>query len=147
MGLFDKVKNAVDTAQNVAGKVQAVSDKFSSRGTMIENDEAEKVLEKILLEDEEIKRSYKGLRDLIVFTDKRVIKVDIQGVTGKKKEYFSIPYRAISRFSIETAGSFDMDSELKIYGSSNLIAEFEFGKSESIFEVQSYLAKIILWKG
>ena len=40
-----------------------------------------------------------------------------------------------------------MDSELKIYGSSNLIAEFEFGKSESIFEVQSYLAKIILWKG
>lgn len=73
-----------------------------------------------------------------------MIKVDIQGVTGKKKEYLSIPYRAISRFSIETAGSFDMDSELKIYGSSNLIAEFEFGKSESIFEVQSYLAKIIL---
>ena len=144
MGLFDKVKNAVDTAQNVAGKVQAVSDKFSSRGTMIENDEAEKVLEKILLENEEVKRSYKGLRDLRVFTDKRVIKVDIQGVTGKKKEYLSIPYGAISRFSIETAGSFDTDSELKIYGSSNLIAEFEFGKSESIFEVQSYLAKIIL---
>ena len=67
MGLFDKVKNAVDTAQNVAGKVQAVSDKFSSRGTMIENDEAEKVLEKILLENEEVKRSYKGLREFIVF--------------------------------------------------------------------------------
>jgi len=73
MGLFDKVKNAVDTAQNVAGKVQAVSDKFSSRGTTIENDEAEKVLEKILLEGEEIKRSYRGIRDLIVFTDKKLI--------------------------------------------------------------------------
>ena len=144
MGLFDKVKNAVDTAQNVAGKVQAVSDRFSNRGTIVGNDEAEGVLRQILLENETIQQSYKGIRDLLVFTDKRIIKVDVQGVTGKKKEYSSIPYKSIQRFSIETAGSFDMDAELKLYGSSSLIMDFEFGKSAPIFEVQRYLANIIL---
>ena len=82
MGLFDKVKNAVDTAQNVAGKVQAVSDRFSNRGTVVGNDEAEGVLRQILLENETIQQSYKGIRDLLVFTDKRIIKVDIPIVTG-----------------------------------------------------------------
>ena len=128
MALFEKAKKIAETATNL-------SDKFSQRGTVVDNAEAETVLEKILI---------KGLRDLLVFTNKRIIKVDIQGITGKKKEYLSIPYKSVQRFSIETAGTFDMDAELKLFGSSGIIFEFEFGKNAPIFDVQKYLAEIIL---
>jgi hypothetical protein len=55
------------------------------------------------------------VRDLFVFTDRRLILVDRQGFTGRKVEYLVIPYRAITAYSVETAGTFDMDSELRIW--------------------------------
>ncbi len=72
----------------------------------------------VLTADERIDLSFKLVRDLIVFTNKRLIIVDKQGVSGKKVEYKSIPYKSISRFSIETSGHFDLDTELKIWISS-----------------------------
>lgn len=137
MALFEKAKKIAETATNL-------SDKFSQRGTAVDNVEAETVLEKILINGESVNQTYKGLRDLLVFTNKRIIKVDIQGITGKKKEYLSIPYKSVQRFSIETAGTFDMDAELKLFGSSEIIFEFEFGKNAPIFDVQKHLAEIIL---
>lgn len=69
----------------------------------------------LLCEGERIERAYKLIRDKWVFTNKRLIIQDVQGVTGKKREYLSVPYRSIERFSIETAGTFDMDAEMKIW--------------------------------
>ena len=48
-------------------------------------------------------------------TERRVILINVQGVTGSKVEFLSVPYRAIVRFSVETAGTFDLDAELKIW--------------------------------
>lgn len=76
----------------------------------IQNDYA-----RILANNERIEKAYRLIRDMFLFTDKRLILVNIQGINGKKVEYHSIPYRAITHFSIETAGHFDLDAELKIW--------------------------------
>lgn len=72
-------------------------------------------LQQLLSPGEQVRNAYAVLRDLMVFTTKRLILVDKQGVTGKKREYLSLPYRSIERFSMETTGHFDLDAELKIW--------------------------------
>jgi hypothetical protein len=72
-------------------------------------------LNAILVEGETVVKGFRIIRDLFIFTDKRLILIDKQGLTGKKAEYHSIPYKSISHFSVETAGTFDMDAEMKIY--------------------------------
>ena len=72
-------------------------------------------LEPILLPDETIEVAFQVLRDQMVFTDRRVVLIDKQGMTGRKRAYHSIPYRAITMFTVETAGSFDTDAELRIW--------------------------------
>ncbi|KQP76679.1 cytoplasmic protein [Methylobacterium sp. Leaf111] len=69
----------------------------------------------ILTEGEPVQVAFRILRDLIVFTDRRLILVDKQGLTGRKVSYLTVPYRAITSFSVKTAGSFDLDSELAIW--------------------------------
>ncbi|MEZ4727859.1 MAG: PH domain-containing protein [Caldilineaceae bacterium] len=69
----------------------------------------------ILTDGEQIDQAFRLVRDLYVFTNKRLILVDKQGLTGSKVEYHSIPYKSITHFSVETAGHFDLDSELKIW--------------------------------
>ncbi len=99
----------------------------------------------LLANGEQIEKAYKLIRDLFIFTDKRLILVDKQGVTGKKVEYHSIPYKNIIHFSIETAGHFDLDAELKIWLSGSTIPiQKQFNKSLNIYEVQSVLAGYIL---
>lgn len=102
-------------------------------------------LEQILVASEKLEKAYKLIRDLIVFTNKRLIFIDKQGVTGKKVEYHSIPYHSISHFSIETSGHFDLDAELKIWISSHAepITK-QFRKDKSITEVQKALAEYAL---
>lgn len=72
-------------------------------------------LSPILAHNESVIKAYKMIRDLFVFTDKRLMFIDKQGVTGKKVDYLSIPYRAITQIKVETAGHFDMDCDLKIW--------------------------------
>jgi hypothetical protein len=99
----------------------------------------------ILVDGEEITGAFKIVRDLIVFTQCRLILAEKQGITGKKVEYHSIPYKSISQFSVETAGHFDMDSELKIYISSNPIPlQKEFKKGTDIVQLQKLLATYIM---
>lgn len=99
----------------------------------------------LLCEGERIERAYKLIRDKWVFTNKRLIIQDVQGVTGKKREYLSVPYRFIERFSIETAGTFDMDAEMKIWirGCEEPL-EQNFGKDSNIIEIQRVLAQYVL---
>src|SRR5919112_4585636 len=83
--------------------------------TDVTPEESREDLEGILLPDEAVEVAFKVVRDLFVFTDRRLILVDKQGLTGRKVQYLVIPYRAITSYSIENAGTFDMDSELTIW--------------------------------
>ncbi len=100
---------------------------------------------KILAPQERVEHAYQLIRDYFVFTDKRLVLVDKQGITGSKVEYHSLPYKSITHFSIETAGTFDLDAELKIW-ISGVAAPFQrqFNKKLSIYEVQAVLASYVL---
>ncbi|MEK5235499.1 PH domain-containing protein [Paenibacillus sp. FSL L8-0470] len=100
---------------------------------------------RILTPHEKIERAYRLIRDMFIFTDRRLILVDKQGITGKKTQYHSIPYQNISHYSVETAGHFDLDAELCLYVSgSSLPLKKTFNKSVNIYEVQSVLSQYIL---
>ena len=102
-------------------------------------------LNAVLVEGEQVFKAFRIIRDMFIFTDKRLILIDKQGITGKKAEYLSIPYKSISHFSVETAGTFDMDSELKIYVASNPVPiEREFKRGTDLIGVQKTLAYFIL---
>ena len=105
----------------------------------------EQEISNILVPGEQVAQAYRLIRDLYVFTDKRLILIDKQGLTGKKAEYHSIPYRAITHFAVETAGRFDLDAELKIWisGTATPIAK-EFRKGSNILDVQRTLAQHVL---
>lgn len=81
----------------------------------LEPAELEQEFSPVLIEGEMIERAFKLFRDKWIFTNKRLIMLDKQGLTGKKKEYHTIPYNSITQFSVETAGTFDADSEIKIW--------------------------------
>ena len=95
----------------------------------------------ILSAGEQVERAFTLIRDAMLFTDRRLILVDKQGLTGSKVEYHSLPYRAITHFSVETAGHFDLDAELKIWvsGRAEPFAQ-QFKKGLSIYAVQAVLA-------
>jgi hypothetical protein len=96
--------------------------------------------------NEEIELGFKLIRDTFIFTNKRLIIVDVQGITGSKTEYLSIAYKSISKFSIETAGTFDLDAELKIWISSEAQPSIrkKFSKTVNVYEVQKVLAYHVL---
>ncbi|HEX6084816.1 MAG TPA: PH domain-containing protein [Thermoanaerobaculia bacterium] len=101
-------------------------------------------LERMIAPGETVERAFQLIRDLMIFTRTRLILVDKQGITAKKTEFHSIPYRAITHYSIETAGHFDLESELKIWITSYpepLTRTFKRG--DSIFEVQKALATYV----
>ena len=100
----------------------------------------------LLTDGEEIELGFKLIRDTFIFTNKRLILVDVQGLTGSKTEYKSITYSSISRFSIETAGTFDLDAELKIWISSEIHPSIkkQFNKSVNVYDVQRVLAHHVL---
>lgn len=84
-------------------------------------------------------------RDTFIFTDKRLIIVDVQGMTGKKIEYLSIPYTKITKFSVETAGRFDLDAELRIWvGSEPAPIKKKFNKKVNTYHLQQVLARFTL---
>ena len=83
----------------------------------VDKDEIQSELSPILADNEMVSKAYKMVRDLSVFTNKRLIFIDKQGLTGKKVDYLSIPYKSITSFNIQTAGRFDTDCELKIWTS------------------------------
>ena len=109
-------------------------------------EKTERQLEDILTTTENVELAFSLIRDLIVFTDKRLILVDKQGMTGKKTSYKSFPYRSISRFSVETAGHFDLDAELKIWVSSaeEPAETLTFRSDKSVIAIQKALAEAVL---
>ncbi|SNR57932.1 PH domain-containing protein [Lutibacter agarilyticus] len=97
---------------------------------------------RLLVDGEQVELGFKLFRDVFMFTNRRLVLIDVQGLTGSKIEYKSLPYKHISRFSLETAGTFDLDAELKIWISSENTPTVskKFNKSINVYEVQKYLA-------
>jgi hypothetical protein len=101
---------------------------------------------KLLIEGEEIELGFKLIRDVFIFTTKRLILIEKQGLTASKIEYKSITYKSISRFSVETAGTFDLEAELKIWVSSETQPSIvkQFNKSVNVYDVHMVLATHVL---
>lgn len=98
----------------------------------------------LLVPKEEIIGVYKSVRDYVVFTNRRFISVNIQGVTGKRRDYTIMPYSKISVFSIETSGVLDMDSELQLYFSGVGRVTFEFTGNSDIVEIGQMISRHLL---
>ena len=98
----------------------------------------------LLVEGEEVIGSYVSMRDRVIFTTKRIISVNVQGLTGSKKDFTSFPYNRIQYFSVETAGTIDLDAELEIFlgGGGNI--KFEFAGSNNIQEIGRMISRFIL---
>ena len=109
-------------------------------------EELSKKYGQLLIQGEDIELGFKLIRDTFIFTNKRLILIDVQGITGSKTEYKSISYRSITRFSVETAGTFDLDAELKIWISGEQLPSIkkQFNKSVNVYEVQKVLAYHVL---
>ena len=99
--------------------------------------------ENFLTTGETILLSYRHRRDRVIFTDRKIIAIDIQGVTGKKKEFRIFPYSKISSFSIETAGSLDLDSDLKIWVSGVGVFGVKLGRKIKLSEIGKLLSEQI----
>ena len=101
-------------------------------------------LSAILLQGEQVIGVYGGLRDYVAFTDKRIISVNVQGFTGKKKDYTTLPYSKIQAFSVETAGTFDLDCELELYFSGLGKVKFEFTGRSNIVAIGRTISSYVL---
>ncbi len=111
----------------------------------IDNGKIQQEFSQILAPGERVEHAYQLIRDYFVFTDKRFVLVDKQGITGSKVQYHSIPYKSITHFTVETAGTFDLDAELKIWISGTAAPiQKQFNKRLGIYEVQSVLASYVL---
>ncbi len=93
---------------------------------------------------ESILGTYKGIRDGVVFTTHRIIAINVQGITGKKKDLTSLPYSKIQTFSIETAGTFDLDSELELWFSGLGKVKLEFSSRANVSEIAKIISERIL---
>lgn len=123
-----------------------VFDALLGNASQMPRGDAAKEVAHLLVPGEQIELAYKMIRDLFVFTDRRLILIDKQGMTGRKVECHSIPYRSIIHFSVETAGTFDRDAELKIYVSGRVAPiERQFRKGgANIFDVQRAIAMAVI---
>jgi hypothetical protein len=97
-----------------------------------------------LIEGEEIIAVFKSMRDQLVFTNKRVIACNVQGMTGKKTDYTSIPFSKVQTFSIETSGMLDLDCELEFYISSIGKIRFEIKGNFDIVGFNRIISSYVL---
>jgi len=103
---------------------------------------------KILLDDEYILMAFKAGRDVSLFTNLRVMVIDVQGLSGRKIMYSSLPYRSIRGYAVTTAGQWDRDSEVTLYTRNRwhiarLELDFRAGKTD-VMQIQKLLSAFIV---
>lgn len=100
----------------------------------------------LLINGEEIMAAFKTIRDQLIFTNERIISIDVQGLTGKRKSYTSMPYSKIQFFSIQTPGFAELipDSELTLTFSNGYVATFEFKGNVNIGEIGRKISEYVL---
>lgn len=129
----------IDFTNSTIFKLKAVAD-----------DTLDSSVEPLLIEEEEIISTYKAFRDYVVFTNKRIIAVNVQGITGTKKDFTSLPYSKIQVYSVETAGAAESfigigaDCELDLYFSGLGSVRFEFKHDMNIMEICKVISEYVL---
>lgn len=98
----------------------------------------------LLVDDEQIFASFKAIRDMVFFTNRRIIAVNVQGITGKKVDYTSLPYSKIQAFSFESAGLFDIDAEMELWFSGLGKVKFDFVTSFDVRTFSKFIANYVL---
>ena len=109
--------------------------------------EPEKVREdfhKFMIDGESIFAAFKSIRDQVVFTNKRIIAANVQGITGSKVDYTSLPYSKIQAFSVESSGTLDLDCEIEVYVSELGMARFEISGSFDLIQFNQYISQYVL---
>jgi hypothetical protein len=112
----------------------------------IDSSKMNKNVARLLVEDEQVIGVYRTVRDQVIFTNLRVITAEVEGVTGKRQEIFSLPYCKIQYFGIQTVGFAELipDAELALYFNNGLKASFEFQGSSNILEIGKMISKYSL---
>lgn len=116
--------------------------------TKIDNSSINKNAAMILVDGEQVIGVYKTIRDQVVFTDKRIITVDVKGITGKRQEIFTLPYSNIQYFGVQTVGFMELipDSELALFFNNGMKASFEFRGKCDIVEIGRMISQYTLIK-
>jgi len=105
---------------------------------------ANQVVGDLLVENEQVLASFSSMRDKLVFTNGRIISVNVQGITGMKRDFTSIPYSRIQMYSVETAGTIDFDSELTVWVSGMGEFKFEFTSGSDVIGLNKMMSRYIL---
>jgi hypothetical protein len=108
------------------------------------NDEIAPTVSPILIAGEEVVSCYEAVRDFVVFTNKRHIATNVQGLTGKKRDFTSLPYRKIQAFSLDTAGTFDLDAERDLWSSGLGKVRLEFKGNADIRQIGQMIGSFTL---
>ena len=101
-------------------------------------------LQPLFVNGETILSAFQSVRDFVVFTTKRIIAVNVQGITGKKKDFTSLPYSKIQTYSVESAGVFDLDSELELWFSGLGKVKFEFVSRADVPAICRSISEFVL---
>lgn len=110
----------------------------------VDNGTYASVITPMFVGGEEIIGTYRSIRDGVVFTNKRIIVVNVQGITGSKKDFTSLPYSKIQSYSVETAGVLDLDSELEIWFSGLGKVKLEFVARANVSEICRIISEQVL---
>ena len=111
---------------------------------LVSTDALESKLNPMLISDERILGAYRTVRDSVVFTTKRIIAINFQGITGVKVDYTTLPYNRIHAFSIETAGHLDIDSTLELWYSELGSVKFEITGNTNLTDICQYIGNAML---
>lgn len=110
----------------------------------IDHDDVRKEFHKFLIDGETIFAAFKTIRDQLVFTNKRIIAANVQGITGSKVDYTSLPYSKIQAFSVETSGTLDLDCEIEVYISELGKVKFEINGSFDLISFNRHVSEYVL---
>ena len=103
-----------------------------------------KEIDMLLVDDERLECAFHTIRDQVIFTNKRIIVVNVQGVTGKRISYFSYPFAKVQYFGFQTAGLLDIDSELILAFSNGSKLQLEFRSKVDVHKLSTIISKYAL---
>lgn len=112
----------------------------------IEEKDVQRDVTNLFVDGERILGAYKTIRDQVIFTNKRIITVDVQGITGKRKDYSTLPYSKLQYFSVQTPGFAELipDCEMELFFTNGFVAKFEFKGNCNIIELGKTISQYVL---
>ena len=110
----------------------------------IKPEEGLELVQPMLLDDEKIFAAFKTIRDHVIFTNHRIIAVNVEGITGKMKDYTSLPFIKVQAFSVRTASLLAMDTVMDVWFNSMGIVTFEFSGHFDIAAFNKLIGQYIL---